>query len=121
MRHILRGALKESDVYQTLKTIPGIANLPQEAIEQLADYLAQAAYDVLINSYADTEGKIIFDRLKDNFSLNLKEQLQDKATQSEIQILLSDLLEDWKSSYVKTSHQRNPEDTLAETEEIAVT
>ncbi|WP_186376232.1 hypothetical protein, partial [Hyella patelloides] len=121
LRHILRGALKESDVYQTLKTIPGIASLPQEAIEQLADYLAQAAYDVLINSYADTEGKIIFDRLKDNFSLTLKEQLQDRATQSEIQTLLSDLLEDWKSSYVKTSHQRNPEDTLAETEEIAVT
>ena len=118
LRHSLKGALKETDVYQTLKAIPGITNLPQEAIEQLADYLAQAAYDVLINSYTDDKGKIIFNRLSDNFSTNLKQQLKDKATQSEIQVLLSDLLEEWKLNYVKSTRQRNPEDTLAEAEKI---
>ena len=118
LRHSLKGALKETDVYQTIKAIPGITNLPQEAIEQLADYLAQAAYDVLINSYTDDKGKIIFNRLSDNFSTNLKQQLRDKATQSEIQVLLSDLLEEWKLNYVKSTRQRNPEDTLAEAEKI---
>ena len=118
LRHILRGALTESDVYKTLKTIPGMANIPQDGIEQLADYLSQAAYDVLNNSYADTEGKVIFERFTDNFAANLKHQLQNKATQSEIQAMLLDLLEEWKSSYVKASHQRDPQDTLAETEEI---
>ena len=118
LRHSLQGALRESDVYQTVKAIPGIANLPQEAIEQLADYLAQATYDVLVNSYTDTEGKIIFERLSDNFSLTLRKQLQNKATQTEIQVLLSDLLEEWKLNYVKSSHQRNPEKTLAEAEKI---
>ena len=118
LRHSLKGALKESEVYQTIKAIPGIANLPKEAIEQLADYLAQAAYGVLINSYTDTEGKIMFDRLSDNFALTLKEQLQDRATQAEIQVLLSDLLEEWKLNYVKNSDQRNPKETLAEAEKI---
>lgn len=118
LRHSLKGALKETDVYQTIKAIPGITNLPQEAIEQLADYLAQAAYDVLINSYTDDKGKIIFNRLSDNFSTNLKQQLRDQATQSEIQVLLSDLLEEWKLNYVKSTRQRNPEDTLAEAEKI---
>lgn len=121
LRYSLKGALKESDVYQTIKAIPGIANLPQEAIEQLADYLAQAAYDVLINSYTDTQGKIMFDRLSDNFSRTLKEQLQDKATQTGIQVLLSDLLEEWKINYVQTSHQRNSEATLAEAEKLKKT
>ena len=121
LRHSLKGALKESDAYQTIRAIPGIANLPQEAISQLADYLAQATYDVLINSYSDTEGKVIFDRLSDNFSHTLRQQLQDEATQTEIKVLLSDLLEEWKLNYVKTSHQRNPEETLAEATKIQET
>ncbi|MEL6440988.1 MAG: hypothetical protein AAFQ80_17245 [Cyanobacteria bacterium J06621_8] len=118
LRHSLKGALKETDAYQTVKTIPGITSLPQEAVEQLADYLAQSAYDVLVNSYSDEQGKIIFDRLSNNFSDTLKHQLKDQANQSEIQVLLSDLLEEWKINYVKSSQQRDPEATLAETEKI---
>lgn len=119
LRYSLSGALKGSDVYQSLKAIPGITNLPKEAIEQLADYLAQAAYSVLINSYTDAQGKIIFDRLADNFADTLKNQLQNKTTQLEIQTLLSDLLEEWKLNYVKASKERNPEATIAEAEKIA--
>ena len=118
LRYSLKGALKESDVYQTLTAIPGIIDLPQSAIEQLADYLAQAAYSVLIDSYTDANGKIIFDSLKDNFASSLKTQLQDQNTQAEIEILLSDLLEEWKLNYVKASKQRNPEATIAETNGI---
>ncbi|MDJ0692597.1 MAG: hypothetical protein QNJ41_29465 [Xenococcaceae cyanobacterium MO_188.B32] len=117
-RHSLRGALRESDIYQTFKSIPGLSSLPKEATEQLADYLAQATYDVLINSYTDTEGKIIFARLSDNFASTLRQQLKDKATQTEIQTLLADLLEEWKLNYIKGSHQSNPEETLAEAEKI---
>ena len=119
LRYSLKGALKESDVYQTLKAIPGITNLPQGAIEQLADYLAQAAYNVLIDSYTDAQGKILFDNLRDNFSSTLKDRLQDKNTQGEIEILLADLLEEWKLNYVKASRQRDPEATIAETQKIA--
>ncbi|MDJ0594260.1 MAG: hypothetical protein QNJ72_30500 [Pleurocapsa sp. MO_226.B13] len=118
LHYSLKGALKESDVYQTIKAIPGITNLPREAIEQLADYLSQTAYEVLINSYTDAQGKIIFDRLKDNFASTLKKQLQDRATQAEIQILLSDIIEEWKLNYVKASQQSDPEATIAETEKI---
>ena len=118
LRYSLKGALKESDVYQTLQSIPGIITLPQGAIEQLADYLAQAAYNVIIDSYTDAQGKIIFDSFRDNFAASLKTQLQDKNTQSEIEILLADLLEEWKLKYVKASQQRNPEATVAEANKI---
>lgn len=118
LRYSLKDALQESDVYQTIKDIPGFDHLPQEAIAQLSDYLAQATYDVLSNSYSNTEGKIIFNRLSTNFSRTLKQQIQDRATQSEIQVLLSDLLEEWKLNYVKNARQRNPEQTLAEAEQI---
>ena len=118
LRYSLKAALRESDLYRTIKGIPGFSSIPQETVEQLADYLAQATYDVLINSYTDAEGKIIFNRLSKNFSSTLKQQLKNKATQDEIQVLLADLLEEWKLNYVKSSQQRDPEQTLAEAEQI---
>ena len=118
LRYSLKGALKKSDLYQTVRGIPGLTNIPQETIEQLADYLAQTTYDVLANSYTDIEGKIIFNRLSKNFSTTLKQQIQDETTQTEIQTLLTDLLEEWKLNYIKNSQQQNPEQTLTEAEKI---
>ena len=118
LRHSLRGALKKSDVYQTVTGIPGLTDLPQDVVEQLTDYLAQATYDVLVNSYTDQEGKIIFDRLTDNFTQHLRQQLKNQTTQTEIQSLLSDLLEEWKLNYIQDSSQRDPEATLAEANKI---
>lgn len=118
LRYSLKEALQESDLYQTVRAIPGLDNLPTGAIEQLADYLAQATYDVLNNSYTNAEGKILFNRLSKNFSDVLGRQIQNQATQSEIQILLLDLLEEWKLNYIKNAQQRDPEQTLAEAEQI---
>ena len=118
LRHSLKGALRESDIYQTLKGIPGFTDLPKDVTEQLADYSAQATYDVLINSYTDEEGKVIFDRMTDNFTKHLRQQLQNQDTQTEIQSLLSDLLEEWKLNYIKGSSQHDPEETLAEADKI---
>nr|MDJ0648073.1 hypothetical protein [Xenococcaceae cyanobacterium MO_188.B19] len=118
LRHSLSGALKESDVYQAFKKIPGFTNLPQDVTEQLTDYLAEATYNVLVNSYTDEKGKVMFDRLSDNFTQHLRQQLQNQTTQTEIQSLLSDLLEEWKLNYIKGSSQRDPEATLAEANKI---
>ncbi|MBE9043025.1 hypothetical protein IQ255_01150 [Pleurocapsales cyanobacterium LEGE 10410] len=118
LRYSLKGALQESDIYQTVEKIPGFTDIPQETIEQLSDYLARATYDVLLDSYTDAQGKIIFNRFSQNFSDTLKQQIQTKATYNEIANLLSDLLEEWKLNYVKNSRQRNPEQTLAEAEQI---
>ena len=59
-----------------------------------------------------------FTNKSENFSSTLKQQIQSQATKSEIQVLLSDLLEEWKQNYVKNSQQRDPEETLAEAERI---
>lgn len=118
LRHSLRGAFKQSDFYQMLQQIPGLAALPAEVTEQLADYLAQATYDVLASSYADLEGRELFEHLANNFKRALKEELQDEATQQELQSLLADLLEELKLNYVRSSSDNNPEATLAEAEQL---
>ena len=36
-------------------------------------------------------------------TFSLKQEIQNKAIQSEIQILLADLLEEWKLNYIKNA------------------
>ncbi len=118
LRHSLKGALQQSDFYQGLQKVPGFEIVPVEATEQLADYLAQSAYEVLVTSYSDLEGRELFEHLTQHFKQALRTELLDEATQSELQSLLSDLLEELKLNYVQHSSQQDPEATLAEAEQL---
>ncbi|MGQ4646433.1 hypothetical protein [Lyngbya aestuarii] len=118
LHHSLKGALAQSDLYQGLQQVPGIKGLPKEATEQLANYLAQATYEVLATSYSDTQGRVLFERLTQDFKQALRLELQDEATQSELQLLLSELLEEVKLNYVQRSQEEDPEETMTEAEQL---
>ncbi len=119
LQHSLKGALKESDFYQVIQNIPGIDMIPVELSEQLADYIAEATYEILASSYADTQGRLLFENLTDNFRVALRKQLQDKQLQQELQPLISDLLEELKLNYIKGAKEKDPETTLDEAMKIS--
>ena len=118
LHHSLRGAFKESNLYQSLQQVPALKAIPADVIENLADYLAQAAYEVLVNSYSDIKGRELFDSLADNFKQNLRRELQERENQAQLQSLLSDLLEELKINYVHGTTELDPEKTLTEAERI---
>ncbi|MGB3694279.1 MAG: hypothetical protein WBG70_17295 [Spirulinaceae cyanobacterium] len=118
LHHSLKGAFKSSDFYQALQQVPGLSALPQEATEQLADYLSQAAYEVLATSYGDVQGRELFENLTANFKQVLRRELQDEKTQAELQSLLADLLEEVKLNYIQGAKKQDPEATLAEAEKL---
>ncbi|MDY7022477.1 MAG: hypothetical protein SWJ54_14155 [Cyanobacteriota bacterium] len=118
LRHSLKGSLTKSDLYQGLQKIPGLQVLPANFIDQLADYLADASYDVLSTSYSDEEGRELFNKLSENFKVVLRQELQNEATQSELQTWLSDLLEELKLNYIQKANNEDPEYTLAEAEKL---
>lgn len=119
LQHSLKGALKESDFYQVLQNIPGMDMIPVELSEQLADYIAEAAYEILASSYADTQGRLLFENLTTNFRVALRKELQNKKLQQELQPLLSDLLEELKLNYIQRTKEENPEATLDEAMKIS--
>ncbi|MBW4681383.1 MAG: hypothetical protein KME19_14885 [Microcoleus vaginatus WJT46-NPBG5] len=116
MHHSLENSFKHSDFYQGLKRIPGLGLLPTDVIEQLANYLAGAAVDVVSSSYSDTKGRQILDQLTNDFKEALRQELQDKETLTELQSLLNDWLEELKLNYVVRSTKNEAEETLAEME-----
>ncbi|MEM1308111.1 MAG: hypothetical protein AAGF98_01185, partial [Cyanobacteria bacterium P01_H01_bin.153] len=118
LRHSLRESLQQSDLYQGMQIIPGISTLPKGAAEQLADYLAAAACDVLVNAYEDEQGRQLFDQLSQDFRYALTQELKDERARNDIQQLLGDWLEELKLNYLEQAAEVNPEDTLSEAEAL---
>lgn len=118
LRHSLRESLQQSDLYQGMQIIPGISTLPKGAAEQLADYLAAAACDVLVNAYEDEQGRQLFDQLSQDFRYALTQELKDEGARNDIQQLLGDWLEELKLNYLEQAAEVNPEDTLSEAEAL---
>ncbi|MGJ3253384.1 MAG: hypothetical protein ACFE0J_19950 [Elainellaceae cyanobacterium] len=118
LRHSLREALKDSDVFRGVQRFPGLQNLPAEVTQNLADYLARASYEILEASYSDEEGRKIVDRLSQNFKDALANEIRNQTTQLELQTLIADLLEEIKLNYVQRSAQHNPEEILSEADQL---
>ena len=118
LHHSLTEVITQSDFYSVVQRIPGIGDLPNETIEQLAEYLAQGTYDVLKTAYSDQKGRMLMEQLSQDFRQALKRQLQEKHTQNELETLLIDLLEELKINYVEKSSIDNPTQTLDEVEQI---
>jgi hypothetical protein len=118
LRYSLKGAFQESDVYRGVERFPGLQNLPADVVEQVADYLAQATYDIVKTSYSDLEGRQLFNQLSQEFRQAFKQELQEHSTQQELQIWLLDLLEEWKLNYVQKSARYDPESILSEADQL---
>jgi hypothetical protein len=114
LHHNLESTIKQSDFYQILQTFSPVNILPKEMTEQLANYLAKTAVDVVANTYEDDKGRKIIDNFSQEFNQSLREELQDEKTLRELQSLLSDWLEEVKLNYVQGGLKSDPEETLKE-------
>ncbi len=114
LRHTIAQMLNQSPIYRGLQNIPGVGHIPTDLAGQLATHLSQAIHDGLTNSLEDAEAARIFRHLSAQFSQTLRTELQDKQTLQEIQLLLSDLLEELKLTYLRRSSEEDVDQTLAE-------
>ncbi|MEG4347972.1 hypothetical protein QUB70_32550 [Microcoleus sp. A003_D6] len=114
LHHNLQTTIKQSDFYQILQNFSPINILPREMTEQLANYLAQTAVDVVATTYEDDKGRKIIDNFSQEFNQSLRRELQDEKTLGELQSLLSDLLEEVKLNYVQGGLKSDPEETFTE-------
>src|SRR6476661_7253992 len=114
LHHNLETTIKQSDFYQIVQTFSPINILPTEMTEQLANYLAQTAVDVVSTTYEDDKGRKILDNFSQEFNQSLRRELQDEKTLGELQSLLSDLLEEVKLNYIQGGLKSDPVQTFTE-------
>ncbi len=118
LHHSLKGALAGNELYSGLKQIPGLNAMPSDALDGLSTYLAEATCDVLAESYADEEGRVIIEQLSQNFRAALGQGLQNKETSAEVRQLLNDLLEEFKYKYIQQAEYQDPETILEEADQL---
>ncbi|MEG4851077.1 hypothetical protein QUB10_09205 [Microcoleus sp. B5-D4] len=114
LHHNLETTIKQSDFYQMLQNFSPINILPTEMTEQVANYLAQTAVDVVSTTYEDDKGRKILDNFSQEFNQSLRRELQDEKTIGELQSLLSDLLEEVKLNYIQGGLKSDPVQTFTE-------
>ncbi|MEG4530608.1 hypothetical protein [Microcoleus sp. D2_18a_D3] len=114
LHHNLETTIKQSDFYQMLQNFSPINILPTEMTEQVANYLAQTAVDVVATTYEDDKGRKILDNFSQEFNQSLRRELQDEKTLGELQSLLSDLLEEVKLNYIQGGLKSDPVQTFTE-------
>jgi hypothetical protein len=118
LHHNIESVLEQSPLYQSLQKIPTIGQLPKEMSEHLARNLTKSLYNSLENGVADPEGGAIISQLNHHFREALHSELQEKETLQDIQIILSDLLEDLKVRYLQHSKVEDTNQTLEEVHQL---
>ncbi|MDF0556671.1 hypothetical protein PY364_26610 [Kamptonema sp. UHCC 0994] len=125
LRHSIEGTLKQSPVYQGLQQVPGLGNFPEKLAEQLVGELSklaafgpQNAYEAFKAAADDTVGTQLSNQLVQHFGKALGSELQQQQTLQEIQLLLSDFLEEVKINYVKQLSEEDFQRILAESKQL---
>ncbi|MGB3404962.1 MAG: hypothetical protein WBA77_19920 [Microcoleaceae cyanobacterium] len=125
LQYSLEAALKESSLYKQFKNIPGWQNISHQITKQLVDGLSQLAtdspqkmYEAVKEAMEDPVGTQLSNRLVNNFTDLLGEELQQEQSLQEIESLLVAFLEEFKINYVQKVDAEHYQQVLSETQQL---
>ncbi|MBE9179151.1 hypothetical protein IQ268_11325 [Oculatella sp. LEGE 06141] len=118
IHHSLNQTLSQSPVYQQLKHLPGVGQIPAQLTERLARDLSHAAYGSVVNALEDPVGAELTTQLSANFRQVLEAELKKSHNIQQIQDWLVDLLEEIKINYVRTIAEGGMEKVVEEAEQL---
>jgi hypothetical protein len=98
-RHLFQKALLESPAYRNLKLLPGIGELPAQAIDRVVKEVSTSIYTALTKILEDPASGNLSRRLAENLTQSIGDELQRGQTVVKIESLLYDLLEEVKVTY----------------------
>ena len=98
-RHLFQKALLESPAYRNLQLLPGINELPNQAIDRLVKEVSGSIYIALTKVLADPDRGILSQQLIEHLSQALGDEMKRGQTVIKIESLLYDLLEEIKVTY----------------------
>jgi hypothetical protein len=98
-KHLFQAALLESPAYRNLKLLPGIGELPTQAIDRVVQEVSASLYTALTKILADPNSSRLSRRLAENLTQSIGDEIQRGQTVTKIESLLYDLLEEIKVTY----------------------
>jgi hypothetical protein len=98
-RHLLQKALAESPAYRNLKLLPGIGELPAQAIDRVVKEASTSIYTALTKVIADPDSGKLSQRLLEHLTQAVGDEMNRGQTILTIESLLYDLIEEIKVTY----------------------
>ncbi len=117
-RHSIDGVLSQSPAYRGLVALPGIGTLPAQLTERLVADTTQVVYNSLKAILDDPQTTEMAVRLVQNFTSTLVSEAKQKQELEEIELLLSDLLEEIKINYIQRLTEEDTTLILDETRHL---
>jgi hypothetical protein len=99
LRHLFQKALSESPAYRNLQMLPGIGELPAQAIDRVVTEVSTSIYTALTKILEDPDSAKLSRRLVENFTTSIGAEMQRGQTTVKIESLLYDLIEEIKVTY----------------------
>ncbi len=118
LRHNVEAILNQSPVYQGLKAMPLIGDLPRQLNERLVADVTEGAYSAIMAALEDKAGAELINKLVKNFGQALKSEMGEQRSLQEVQLLITDLLEEVKVNYVRRWSSEDIEGVLEEARQI---
>jgi hypothetical protein len=103
IRHALEGVLETSPIYKGLKSVPLMGSVPSQLNEQLVSSVTAGAYDAIGKMLDDQVAAELISQFVKNLGKTIVEEFQEGDSIEELQALLTDLMEEVKVNYIKTS------------------
>ncbi len=98
-RHLFQKALLESPAYRNFKLLPGIGELPAQAIDRVVKEVSGSIYIALTKVLEDPTSGNLTRRLAQTLTQSIGDEMQRGQTIVKIESLLYDLLEEVKVTY----------------------
>jgi hypothetical protein len=118
LQHNIESALKQSPLYSNLQLLPGVGQMQNQLSNQIATQVATNLYSAIVSAVEDPVSAELSSELVQSFSDALGGAMQKQHVTSELQELLSDLLEEVKLNYVQSFSQEDMEQILEQTRQL---
>ena len=99
LRHLFQKALLESPAYRNLQRLPGVGEMPAQAIDRVVKELSTSIYTALTKVLEDPNSVKLSRRLAKNFTQSIGVEMQRGQTVIKIESLLYDIIEEIKVTY----------------------
>jgi hypothetical protein len=102
-QHLFHKALLESPAYRNLQLLPGVGELPAQAIDRVVKEVSASLYTALLKVMSDPDSGKLGHRLAENMTNAIGSEMQRGQTVIKIESLVYDLIEEIKVTYSSKS------------------
>jgi hypothetical protein len=102
-QHLFHKALLESPAYRNLQLLPGVGELPAQAIDRVVKEVSASLYTALLKVMSDPDSGKLSHRLAENLTQAIGSEMQRGQTVIKIESLVYDLIEEIKVTYSSKS------------------